>query len=53
MENKEFPNFDFDPEFSEYNPVLNCLKQDAFKKQEGFFTNFIKKFNYTLLIQLD
>ncbi len=53
MDKKRLPNFDFDPDFSEYNPILGEFTEIQPKKEkESFFANFIKKISCRLLIQL-
>ncbi len=50
-------NFDFDPDFSEYNPVLaelsNLKKELSEKENESFLTNLLKKIATPVFIPLD
>lgn len=47
---------EFDPDFSEYNPIfaeLKNIKEELEEQEEGFFAKMKQKFSYRLLIQLD
>lgn len=50
-------SYDFDPDFSEYNPIfaeLESLKENLSKEEdEGFINNLIKKLNFQIIIQTD
>lgn len=50
-------NYDFDPDFSEYNPIfaeLKAIKEETTKKEdENFVVNLIKRLTCPVVIQLD
>ncbi len=49
MVEKDFEN-DFNPEFSEYNPVLLELNKEVKKEDEGFIASLIQKLTTGILI---
>lgn len=47
---------DFDPEFSEYNPIfaeLKAVKEIAEKKEKGFFAKLIESLTVSYLFLTD
>ena len=57
MEETKHADETFNPDFSEYNPIMEeiaCLKESLLKeKRSGFFRNIAKKLAYRVIIQLD
>ena len=54
-EQKHF-EYEFNPEFSEYNPIfaeLKQLKNNLQEKRESFLQKILDKMSSTLLVQLD
>lgn len=52
---KEF-NLVYDPDFSEYNPILaelKELKEVALETKKSFFKNLFEKLSYKLVAQID
>lgn len=50
MEEKNYFENDFNPEFSEYNPMLNDLNKKAQKEDEGFIAFLIKKLKTNVVV---
>lgn len=51
MEEKDYLENDFNPEFSEYNPMLAHLNSDNVQKEdEGFVASLIKKFTIPVVM---
>ena len=53
MENQ---NLDFDPEFSEYNPLfaeITSLKNSCKKEDAGFISCLIEKLTKPIIVQID
>lgn len=57
MDNEKSSMIDFDPDFSEFNPIMSELKEikeTALEvEKEGFFQMVVRKLNMPIIIQTD